>query len=212
MEQNVRSTNKFYTECFAELADWTNKIVCFGFGRPIALKQHRIAHPQTDGQTEAVNRTLGNLVRCLCGEKPKQWDIALPQAEFAYNNAVHSATDRTPFSVVYTKAPSHTLDLVKLPEGNGLNMSAKHLAEQVVEINDNAYVVDLPDNMGISKTFNVSDLSKFHDSSVPLYPNSRTSFSQVEENDADELGISFMDLMDRQKSVRKGVERFGFWA
>ncbi|OMO58769.1 hypothetical protein CCACVL1_25362 [Corchorus capsularis] len=27
-------------ECFAELADWTNEIVWFGFGRPITLQQH----------------------------------------------------------------------------------------------------------------------------------------------------------------------------
>ena len=52
------------------------------------LKFSSTHHPQTNGQTKVVNRGFGNLLRCLVGEKPKGWDLILPQVEFAYNNSI----------------------------------------------------------------------------------------------------------------------------
>ena len=42
-------------------------------------------HPQTNGQKEVVNRSLGNLLRCLIKENLREWEAILPLAEFAFN-------------------------------------------------------------------------------------------------------------------------------
>ena len=49
-------------------------------------------HPQIDGQTKVVNRSLSNLSRCLVGAKLSNWDMVLAQARFAYNNNVNRRT------------------------------------------------------------------------------------------------------------------------
>ncbi|PKU81168.1 putative mitochondrial protein [Dendrobium catenatum] len=73
-------------------------------------------HPQSDGQTEVVNRTLVSMLRCLVQEYPKQWEEVLTTAEFAYNSMVNRSTGKTPFSIVFTKVPNLALDLAILPK------------------------------------------------------------------------------------------------
>ena len=58
-------------------------------------------HPQTDGQTEVVNQSLGNLLRYLVGEHARNWDSILPIAQFAYNNSVNRTIGMSPFEVVH---------------------------------------------------------------------------------------------------------------
>ncbi|KAA0042451.1 reverse transcriptase [Cucumis melo var. makuwa] len=57
-------------------------------------------HPQTDGQTEVVNRTLGALLRSLISKNLKSWEETLPFVEFAYNRAIHSTTHCSPFELL----------------------------------------------------------------------------------------------------------------
>jgi len=52
-------------------------------------------HPQTDGQTERMNRVLGDVLRTFCDLNPSRWDEALPLAEFAANNAKNRSTGQT---------------------------------------------------------------------------------------------------------------------
>ena len=72
-------------------------------------------HPQTDGQTEVVNRTLGQLLRCFISGNPRVWENLLPHVEFAYNRVVNSTTSHSPFEVVYGFNPLTPLDLLLIP-------------------------------------------------------------------------------------------------
>jgi hypothetical protein len=54
-------------------------------------------HPETDGQSERLNGILNQYMRVYASYMQDNWVELLPTAEFAYNNAVHSATGVTPF-------------------------------------------------------------------------------------------------------------------
>ncbi|KAK1608473.1 hypothetical protein QYE76_032146 [Lolium multiflorum] len=55
-------------------------------------------HPQTDGQTEVVNRTLSQLLRSMIKKNLKEWEECLPHVEFAYNGRVNmEASKRADF-------------------------------------------------------------------------------------------------------------------
>ncbi|KAG2995544.1 hypothetical protein PC121_g17716 [Phytophthora cactorum] len=47
-------------------------------------------HPQTDGQTERVNRVVEDILRSVCTEAPRCWSEMPPLVEFALNNVVCS--------------------------------------------------------------------------------------------------------------------------
>ncbi|KAK1614260.1 hypothetical protein QYE76_019777 [Lolium multiflorum] len=79
------------------------------------------SHPQTDGQTEVVNRSL-SLLRTLVKTNLKSWEDCLPHAEFAYNRAKHSTTLRSPFMIVYGFEPPTALDILPLPLHERTNM------------------------------------------------------------------------------------------
>jgi len=54
-------------------------------------------HPQTDGQTERVNRILEDILRHYVSADQKNWDTLLSFAEFTYNNKVSVSTGYSPF-------------------------------------------------------------------------------------------------------------------
>ncbi|KAL5810815.1 hypothetical protein ACOSQ4_027383 [Xanthoceras sorbifolium] len=62
-------------------------------------------HPQSDGQTKVVNRTLEQYLRCFTYDRPRKWVDWLIWDEFSYNTAIHSATKLSLFEVVYELPP-----------------------------------------------------------------------------------------------------------
>ncbi|KAK1586319.1 hypothetical protein Q3G72_001248 [Acer saccharum] len=88
-------------------------------------------HPQTDGQTEVVNKSLGNLLRCLVGENTRAWDQKLSQAKFAHNHAINRSTGFSPFQVVYSVLPRGSLDLLPLPNKTRIHGKAGDFVEHL---------------------------------------------------------------------------------
>jgi len=62
-------------------------------------------HPQSDGQFESANRVIIMFLRCLTGDRPRQWLQWLPWAEYVFNTAYQSSLRDTPFRVVYGRDP-----------------------------------------------------------------------------------------------------------
>jgi hypothetical protein len=73
-------------------------------------------HPQIDGQTEVVNKSLGNLLRSLVTEHHNQWDQILPQEEFSYNDSLNRSTRKSPFQILYGMQPRGVSELRDLEQ------------------------------------------------------------------------------------------------
>ncbi|OMO84555.1 reverse transcriptase [Corchorus capsularis] len=83
--------SKFWQELFKQLGS--------------SLKLSTAYHPQTDGQTEVVNRCLESYLRCMCHESPKEWSKWLHLAEWWYNTTFHSSIQTTPYEAMYGQSP-----------------------------------------------------------------------------------------------------------
>ncbi|KAF1324759.1 reverse transcriptase, partial [Globisporangium splendens] len=81
-DRDTRFTSKFWRALFGLL--------------DTKLAMSTAAHPETDGQTERVNRVLEDVLRSYATSF-KEWSEFLPLAEFALNNSTHVSTGHSPF-------------------------------------------------------------------------------------------------------------------
>jgi hypothetical protein len=76
------------------------------------LKKSTTFHPQTDGQTKVVNRTIVHLLHGYCSKHPKLLDEHLHYIQHAYNWDKHSSTQTSPFEACFGYFPKYPLDFI----------------------------------------------------------------------------------------------------
>ncbi|KAG5003627.1 hypothetical protein JHK86_027766 [Glycine max] len=69
------------------------------------LRMSTAYHPQTDGQTEVMNRVIEQYLRAFVHHRPSTWGHFLLWAEWSYNTSTHSATGMSPYEVTFGKKP-----------------------------------------------------------------------------------------------------------
>ena len=75
-------------------------------------------------------------MKCLVRDKPKGWDMILPQAEFTYNNYVNKSTGKSPFQIVYGNSPRTASELRKFDKGEISSVEAEDFVEHLKNIHE----------------------------------------------------------------------------
>ncbi|UYV73857.1 hypothetical protein LAZ67_11001152 [Cordylochernes scorpioides] len=74
-------------------------------------------HPQTNGQTERMNRTLADMMAMYIDERHQNWDEILPFVTFAYNSSIQDTTGYSPYFLIHGREPLTFLDSTfEMPE------------------------------------------------------------------------------------------------
>ncbi len=81
-------------------------------------------HPQTNGMTERVNRTICEMLSHNCQETNRlRWSQILQLMNFAYNTWTYQSTQFSPFYLLYGREPTLPIDSKINPENRELRLS-----------------------------------------------------------------------------------------
>jgi len=62
-------------------------------------------HPQTDGQTERANRSIGQILQAVVSHDQKNWINKIDMVEFTINSSISETTGYFPFELNYGYMP-----------------------------------------------------------------------------------------------------------
>ncbi|UYV71623.1 hypothetical protein LAZ67_8003894, partial [Cordylochernes scorpioides] len=78
-------------------------------------------HPQTNGLTERLNRTLINMISMYVNTDQKNWDEILPFITHAYNTTIQETTGNSPFFLLFGREPMSLLDDENIPTESNMD-------------------------------------------------------------------------------------------
>lgn len=93
-------------------------------------------HPQIDGVTERVNRSINQLLRSMVRPDQTDWVERLPMVEFALNSAASSSTGFAPFELTGGALPRMTRELSTPSNLPGVQQFAENARDYLVMAHD----------------------------------------------------------------------------
>lgn len=102
-------------------------------------------HPQTDGATERINRSIGQILRSVVRPDQKDWVLRCPMVEFAINSSLNASSGFAPFDLNYGYTPSM---LRSLPTGEDAHPGVTAFVNRALH-----YLADAHDSVIASRVF-----------------------------------------------------------
>lgn len=62
-------------------------------------------HPQSNGQTEVLNKVIEQYLRAFVHRRPKMWGKLLPWVEWSHNTSWNAGSSTTPFEITFGRKP-----------------------------------------------------------------------------------------------------------
>ena len=74
----------------------------------VKQKKTTAYHPECDGLSERLNRSVKKMIKCYINESHTDWDEHLDEIAFAYNTARHATTKYSTFFLMFGRHPRCT--------------------------------------------------------------------------------------------------------